>query len=610
MFELKILLTDNSGDAEYPADQAIEIIRPAQNEGFSIPNNRAAERALREGFDNLLLLNPDCALSPEALRRMIGVLEGDQSAGVCCPKLLRADNSLRPLSPPTIDCTGIYFTPTLRHFDRGSRLIDRGQFDQPNYVFGASGACALVSVRMLRDFVSDNPRSESLLFDNNFFAYREDADLAWRMNLRGWRTRYEPAAVGYHVRKVVHSNRRDQSAEVNAYGVRNRFLLLANNWEPLKNPRTILPVLFRNFIIRTGVYLSERSSIPALRSVKALSPVAARTREVRLKNARVSNAALNRWFRRRPYAEPAITSPINTTTSDLLPTVQAVVVNYESGDRLNTCLASLRSIQPAGYILKISVVDNSKELTNIDTTGISYDHQPGNLGFAASINRVLKSSPADYLLTLNPDVALTSQALNELVSCSVKYSQLDAVAPVLINADGSPQVGFTVKRLPTFLSCVIELLGMKDRGYAETSSIRYEDDPLLQQYLRSSEPAEKDRRPYYQNGIPIPVEQPAAACLLVRCSTLDEIGGFDERFYPAWFEDVDLCRRLRDGGKVVAVLNTARVVHEGGYTVKYLGRSQSSALYFKNMARYWAKHGNFFERISIRLLASFRSRFL
>lgn len=606
-FTVEVLLSDNSGEIS-SANRLFcdRYLRSHHNDGFAAPNNRAAEIALKEGFDYLLLINPDCAMERNSLARLIAALEWDRAAGAACPKLLRADEALQPFSPPLIDGTGIYFTPTLRHFDRGSGELDRGQFDRSNYVFGASGACMLVSARMLRDLSAYASDKHSLLFDESFFAYREDADLAWRMNLRGWRTRYEPSAVGYHIRQVTHRNRSDHSAEVKAYSVRNRFLLLLNNWEPRKNLPTLLPALVRNFVIRCAVYLWERSSIPALRAASALVPVALRTRRVRLSSARYDNRTLARWFRSKPYAEPAVSTPTISDLSDFSPKVHAIVVNYQSGDRLERCVSALTSIKPSGYSLKISVVDNSPRPVVLGRDDIDYQHYTENLGFAGAINRVAANVAADYLLILNPDVVINEAALTELVRGLHTHQDLAAIAPILTDEHDRAQIGFTIKRLPTLVSTLVELLGLNGRGSFAEQTLRYGDDPLLLQYLHGEGNSADSVEPHYRRGVPVAVAQPAAACLLLRAPVLRDLGGFDERFYPAWFEDVDLCKRLWDDGLAAAVLDTARVVHEGGYTVKTLGRGRVSKLYFQNMARYWDKHGNILERLMVMALAAVR----
>ncbi len=86
----------------------------------------------------------------------------------------------------------------MRHLDRGAEEIDRGQFGQVQYVFGASGAAAFFR----RDFIED-VSVEGEFFDEEFFAFREDGDLAWRAQVMGWKCLYTPAAVAWHVRRVT-----------------------------------------------------------------------------------------------------------------------------------------------------------------------------------------------------------------------------------------------------------------------------------------------------------------------------------------------------------------------------------------------------------------------
>ena len=94
-------------------------------------------------------------------------------------KLLQMGNDMVPIKPSVIDSTGLWFTPELRHFDRGSRENDHGQYDRLEYVFGPSGAAPLYSRAMLEDIAFQGEYS-----DEDFVIYREDADLAWRARFR------------------------------------------------------------------------------------------------------------------------------------------------------------------------------------------------------------------------------------------------------------------------------------------------------------------------------------------------------------------------------------------------------------------------------------------
>jgi GT2 family glycosyltransferase len=86
------------------------------------------------------------------------------------------------------------------------------------------------------------------------------------------------------------------------------------------------------------------------------------------------------------------------------------------------------------------------------------------------------------------------------------------------------------------------------------------------------------------------VEQPAAACLMVRRRAFDAVGGMDERFFPAWFEDVDLCRRLRQAGWQIVLVPDAPFPHQGGEAKRTLGLRDFSRAWYANMRRYFEKH--------------------
>jgi GT2 family glycosyltransferase len=86
------------------------------------------------------------------------------------------------------------------------------------------------------------------------------------------------------------------------------------------------------------------------------------------------------------------------------------------------------------------------------------------------------------------------------------------------------------------------------------------------------------------------VDQPAAACLMVSREALEAVGGFDESFYPAWFEDVDLCRRIRNSGGRIRFQPEARFLHHGGYSLRHLSRQEFLESFHLNQIRYFQKH--------------------
>lgn len=138
------------------------------------------------------------------------------------PKLLRADD------PTRLDSTGLFIDRRRRPYDRGQGQVDRGQYDAQPYAFGACGAAALYRRAMLEDVAV-----EGEYVDEGFFAYCEDADLAWRAQLRGWQCAYAPQAVATHVRGWGDTLRKHGHARKNVRGLRlalrNRYLMALRN---------------------------------------------------------------------------------------------------------------------------------------------------------------------------------------------------------------------------------------------------------------------------------------------------------------------------------------------------------------------------------------------
>jgi len=293
---LVIRVTDNAsqdGTLEHLKTlerHGIEVHANAHNLGFCGAHNQGAAKCIQGGFDAMLILNPDVGLSERCLLEMCEALSDSGRVGIVTPKLLRAASDLSPLSSGTIDAAGMVLTSSLRHFDRGSGEADSGAYDTPQAVFGATGACLLISRACVQDValpdrISDEPvwriypqlREGSLqrvrLFDEAFFAYREDADLSWRAGRLGWTCVYTPAARATHVRVVTPERRATLPQLLNRLSVRNRFLLQFNNWDLSSGMTSLLNgIVLRNLLVVAGVVLRERTSLPGLWEALRLRP--------------------------------------------------------------------------------------------------------------------------------------------------------------------------------------------------------------------------------------------------------------------------------------------------------------------------------------------------
>ena len=264
------------------------------NLGFAEAQNQAMRSSKA---DWVLTLNPDVLLLPHFIRTLWDAGLADPSAGTVCGKLLSIGPGFQPLDEPRFDSTGIFFTPAMRHFDRGWHQPDGQAFDNMEYVFGASAAAALYRREMIDDVAVDGN-----FFDPAFFAYREDADVAWRAILQGWRCLYVPAAASYHVRSVVPGNRRSIPAVINMHSVKNRFLMRIKNASPGLYRRYWLPMTLRDLVVIAGTVLTEPRSLPAFWHLAKFLPQALRARRVIMSRRKVDDATLAAWFSFQPVA--------------------------------------------------------------------------------------------------------------------------------------------------------------------------------------------------------------------------------------------------------------------------------------------------------------------
>jgi len=280
------------------ADQfEVDLYHSPTNKGYSHGHNQNIHA---EYFQAALLLNADVTLEPDWLEVLVAALDEVEGAGMAGGKLYRMDQNGEQVfrrEAPVLDSSGIFFTPSQRHFDRGSEEEDHGQYDRRHLVFGITGAALLCSREMLEDL-----RLDQEYLDEDFFAYREDADLAWRAQLKGWKAVYEPQARAFHCRHVLPSRRRKLSARINYHSLKNRYLMRMKNLDPTVRWHCFPYMWFRDVGILAYVLCFEWSSLPAYREVWRLRHKFREKRRLVQSTRRVDPQVLARWFSFTPTA--------------------------------------------------------------------------------------------------------------------------------------------------------------------------------------------------------------------------------------------------------------------------------------------------------------------
>jgi GT2 family glycosyltransferase len=237
------------------------------------------------------------------------------------------------------------------------------------------------------------------------------------------------------------------------------------------------------------------------------------------------------------------------------PSLSVVVVSWHGGRDVAALAASL----PRDPRFELVVVDNGGGVAA--GPGMTVLAPGSNLGFAGGCNAGARAARGARLLFLNPDARAEPGALAALEEGFARWPEAAGLVPRLVGEDGAAQRAWQLRALPGAAALLGHAFFFEPRGGPR------------------GEPAAGTA-----------IGQPAAAALALRRAAFEAVGGFDERYWPAWFEDVDLARRLAARGERLLYCPTARFRHRIGSSVPALGYGGFLESYDRNLARYLARH--------------------
>lgn len=240
-----------NSQANMEAPTSLLLIQNQKNTGFAPAHNQAI--ATTE-TDYVLVLNPDLTLAPDYISRLIAQMEANPQIGSATGKLLlKVDHG-------SVDSTGLQMNKARRAFDRGAGEPAE-QWTQSGTVFGVSGAAAMYSRRMIEDVSVGGE-----FFDADFFAYKEDVDVAWRAQLFGWQGYYDAEAIGYHERGWKTSGRSTKPMFIRRISYINRYKMIYKNESARTMLKTILVSLPYEIAAHGYMLLREPKLIVAWKS--------------------------------------------------------------------------------------------------------------------------------------------------------------------------------------------------------------------------------------------------------------------------------------------------------------------------------------------------------
>jgi GT2 family glycosyltransferase len=247
-----------------------------------------------------------------------------------------------------------------------------------------------------------------------------------------------------------------------------------------------------------------------------------------------------------------------------------IVVSYNTRELTLQAVAAARKAT-VEFDARVVVADNGStdgtaEALRAADPDVVVLVNPDNPGYGAAVNRAAATQPAAYVCAMNADVVLEPESLATLRRFLDANRACGLVGPALVYPDGTPQP--SAKRFPTLGLALGEVFGLHSLAPRNRWVRRfyYEDRDLTREAL---------------------VDTVSGAVMLLRGEAFDAVGRFDEGFWM-YFEETDLCRRLRSRGYSVALCPAAQAAHQHAASTRQASIRQVE--YYLSYVRYFRKH--------------------
>jgi len=250
--------------------------------------------------------------------------------------------------------------------------------------------------------------------------------------------------------------------------------------------------------------------------------------------------------------------------------LSVIIVNWNTKDLLSDCLSSIEGSTDE-IVLKTFVVDNaskdgSQEMMRAVFPDFRLIESGGNLGFAKANNLARPYCKSPFVLFLNPDTLVSRGSIDKMANVLRNHPEVGAVGCKMCYPDGRVQP-LGLQWFPSPGTEFVNILFL-------TNSM----EKTLRRHL-----------PYHDPEVNGFVRKLYGGALMVRKSALDAVGWFDERFFM-YGEDVDLCRRITDGGWQLYYLSDAEIVHLRGGASRHAYSNFSTLMKCESISKLMKKH--------------------
>jgi GT2 family glycosyltransferase len=263
--------------------------------------------------------------------------------------------------------------------------------------------------------------------------------------------------------------------------------------------------------------------------------------------------------------------------------ISIIIVHYKNNEDLIECLNSLYT-HKKGRPFEVIVVDNSSD-KNLKRklrkyNSVSYINSGENIGYGSGINLGSKFAKGEYLFILNPDTVFKTNILDKLISKVERYKKIGMIAPLLISPKGEileqGAKELTPKRAIYKLSFIDKI---------------WKNNPISKTYWVRN----------WNNKKLVAVDNVPGSAFIIRKDLFQKIGGFDENFF-LYFEEFDLCRRVKKAGYKIYIDSSSRLIHKWGTTTKLL--KNRDEIFRKSRFYYFKKHFGFLKALSVEAFLS------